>query len=328
MRRHHGSFLVLGITLALVPPAVTPPISVPGVRSVDIRNTDGSIERFTTIPTSSVFQTYGGRNAACTFSSPFAGVASDGQHYAANQVVSSRRWIFVEGLPLAVGEPNVTDPTVNRGPLNSAVRYFTVFCDSLDHSVGFIAVNARDPMLDPRTRVVSLYNGLQLVRPIVFRNPVVDRWGGLVTRYQSWLAITPPAWKAQRSNAATWRGWTLYLLTRPAALAFQVDFTPSTTRPSAAFHGVVACVPMNAAATIGPNSVPTMPSMPAQSPPGVNGPCRWTPPGPGSVTIQARISFHVTFWANGYTQALADYVWTSASTTFRTGELAAVNTNG
>jgi hypothetical protein len=36
----------------------------------------------------------------------------------------------------------------------------------------------------------------------------------------------------------------------------------------------------------------------------------------------------VTFWANGYTETLTDYVWTSAPTVFRTGELAAVNTNG
>ncbi len=54
----------------------------------------------------------------------------------------------------------------------------------------------------------------------------------------------------------------------------------------------------------------------------------WTPPGPGSVTIQARITYAVTFWANGYTEAQPDYVWTSPVATFDTGELAAVNTNG
>ena len=52
----------------------------------------------------------------------------------------------------------------------------------------------------------------------------------------------------------------------------------------------------------------------------------WTPPGPGNVTITARITYSVTFWANGYTEPTADYVWTSAPTTFVTGELIAVNT--
>jgi hypothetical protein len=313
MRRHHNFSCAFALVALLAP-------VVPGSRSVDIRNTDGSISRYTTIPTTSVFTTYGGRNAPCTYS-------------VGRRVVQSHRWIFVEGLPPVVGEPNPTDPSVNRGPLANAVRWFTVFCDSLDHAVGLIAVPSRDPMLDPRTRVTSLLNALRLVRPVVYRNPVVDRWGGLITRYQAWLAIQPAAWKAQRSNVATWRGWTMYLLTRPASLEFQVDFTPSPTRPSPAFHGIVACVPAN---TVSSNSgpvgsgtaLPAMPVLPSQSAPGVNGLCRWTPPGPGSVTIQARVVFHVTFWANGYTETLADYVWTSAPSTFRTGELAAVNTNG
>jgi hypothetical protein len=319
MRRHQRiscACALLALVALLIPAvarAATPVI--PGSRSVDVRNTDGSISRYTTIPSTSLFTTYGGRGAPCTFAR-------------GSQLVRSYRWIFVEGLPAAVGEPNPTDPTVNRGPLAGAVRWFTVFCDSLDHAVGLVAVPSRDPMLDPRTRLVSLYNGLQLVRPTVFRNPVVDRWGGLITRYQAWLAIQPPAWKAQRSNAATWRGWTMYLLTRPAALEFQVDFTPSASRPSPAFHGVVACVPMNTTPVASGTALPAMPVLPIQSSPGVNGACRWTPPGPGSVTVQARLVLHVTFWANGYTETLADYVWTGAPATFRTGELAAVNTNG
>lgn len=308
--------------------ASDPPVVVPGSRAVDVRDVNGGISRYTTIPSSSLFQTYGGRGSACTFTSPYGGTTSNGTPYAPNQIVKSYKWLFIEGMPEAMGEPNPTDPTVTRGPLSTAVRTFTVFCDSVYHFVAVIQVPARDPLLDPHTRLTTLYNGLQLVRPVVFRNPVVDRWGGLITRYQSWLAITPSAWRSQRSNAAVWRGWTLYLLTRPAALDFQIDFTPDPARPTPAFHGVIACIARNAAAGAGPASVPAMPAMPAQSVPGVNGACRWTPPGPGSVTIQARVTFAVTFWANGYTETLADYVWTSAPTTFRVGELAAVNTNG
>ena len=71
-----------------------------------------------------------------------------------------------------------------------------------------------------------------------------------------------------------------------------------------------------------------MPELPEQTEPGVTGVCMWTPPGPGTVTIQARITYSVTFWANGYTEPLTDYTWTSEPTTYRSGELSAVNTNG
>ena len=308
-------------------PVAPPPLVVAGGRVVDVRDTNGGISRFTTIPSTSAFRTYAGRNAKCEFASPFGGIASNGAVYAPYQLVRSSKWIFLEGLPAAIGEPNPTDPHVVKGSLATAVRHFTVFCDSLANGIAIIDVSARDPMLDPRTQLTNLFNGLRLTRPVVFRNPVVDRWGGLITRYQAWLAITPSAWRGRRSNAATWRGWTMYLLTTPAALEFQVDFTPDPTRASRPFHGVVGCIALGAPANGGSASVPAMPTLPIQSAPGVNGPCRWTPPGPGSVTIQARVIYHVTFWANGYTEVLADYVWTSAPTTFRTGELAAVNTN-
>jgi hypothetical protein len=52
----------------------------------------------------------------------------------------------------------------------------------------------------------------------------------------------------------------------------------------------------------------------------------WTPPGPGLVTITARVTYTITFWADRYTQPDDDYTWTSLPTTFVTGELTAVNT--
>ena len=67
--------------------------------------------------------------------------------------------------------------------------------------------------------------------------------------------------------------------------------------------------------------------MPDLTQPGVNWFCMWTPPGPGSVTIEARITYRVTFWASGYTEQLADYVWSSPPVTYPTGELSSVNTN-
>lgn len=307
-------------------PEPPPPLVVPGGRAVDLRNSTGGLSRYTTIPSSSAFRTYGGRGAPCTFTSPFGGTASNGATYLPGQVVESTRWIFVEGLPEAFGEPNVTDPAVSKGPLATAVRHFTVFCDSIVHFVGIVDVAARDPLFSPFNRLTSLYNALQLEQPVVFRNPVVDRWGGLITRYPSWLAVQPSAWRPQRSNPAYYRGWTLYLLTQPLALDFLVRFTPDPAQPSTPFDGVVACLARGGTPVSDAVALPAMPVLPVQTEPGVNGPCMWTPPGPGSVTVQARITYRVTFWASGFTEALPDYVWSSPAVTFSTGELSAVNT--
>lgn len=304
------------------------PVLVPGARVVDVRNGEGGLSRFTTIPSNSVFQTYGGRSATCTFTSPFGGTTSDGQRYLPGQLVHSKRWIFIEGLPEAIGEPNVADPSQQRGPLAAAVRWFTVFCDTVNHFVAVISVTSRDPMLDPRTRISQLYNGLLLERPSVAADPVVQRWGGAITRFPLWLAVQPSAWRVQRSNAALWRGWTMYLLATPTALDFAVRFTPDPTRPSAAYAGTIACVSPSRPATAGSSTFPRRPTLPEQSSPGANGPCTWTPGGPGSVTVQARITYRVTFWANGYTETLPDYQWTSATVAWPTGELSAVNANG
>ena len=336
MRARLARCVAFAVAVALMPLPVqatggigepTVPVLVPGARVVDIRNTSGGISRFTSIPSTSVFSTHGGRNAWCTFTATGAGITSAGQRYVAGQQVRSQRWIFIEGLPEAIGEPNPSDPGDTRGALADAVRWFTVFCDSVYHVVTVISVSARDPMLDPRTQVTNLYNNLQLERPVVFRNPVVDRWGGLITRYPTWLAVNPSAWRSQPSNAAMWRGWVMYLLARPVALDFVVVFTPDRAKPSTPFSGVVACV-VSGSSPVGSRwSLPAMPTLPTQAEPGVNGRCTWTPPGPGSVSVQARITYRVTFWANGYTEALRDYVWTSVAATYRVGELAAVNTN-
>jgi len=306
-------------------PAQPPPVAVAGARVVDLRDTNGSLQRYTTIPSSSVFRRHGG-GSSCSFTSPLGGIASDGQRYTAGQVVQSQRWLFIEGLPESFGEPTPKDPSIVKGPLSAAVRYFTVFCDSTNHFVTILTVPARDPMFDPHRRLDQLYNGLLLVRPVVYRNPVVDKWGGLITRYQSWLAVAPGAWKAQRSNVVAWRGWTMYLLAQPVAMDFVVDFRPDPSQPSTAFKGVVGCVARGTTPIASAVALPAMPTLPAQSAPGVNGACRWTPPGPGSVVVTARITYRVTFWANGYTESLPDYVWSSGGATFRTGELAAVNT--
>jgi hypothetical protein len=291
------------------------------------------LARQTSIPGGSTFATYGGnRTSTCQFTAATGGTTSNGAAYVAGQVVVSSKWMFREVPSSFSPEPSLSDNTlhgVSNGELAEAVRYFAVYCDTRFHLVrASIAVSVNDSMLDPRTRIANLYNGLQLERPVIYRNPVVDRWGGLVTRYPSWLAVQPSAWRVQKSNFDVYLGWTLLLLTEPKALEFEVNFVPNPDKPSPAFSGVVACVADATVAVADAVAFPAVPSLPEQTEPGVNGACMWTPPGPGTVTIQARITYAVTFWANGYTEQLADYVWTSAPGTFVTGELAAVNTNG
>ena len=304
-----------------------PPISATGADVVDIRNTSGGITRYTTIPNSSIFTTRG-RRGPCGFTAFAPGTTYDGQSYLAGQAVTSTRWMFIESKFQGRIDPNrPNQSSESYGPLSQVGRVFEVYCDTTAHHIDTIIVYSTDSMLDPRVRVTNLYNELQLVQPTVYRNPVVDRWGGLVTRYPAWLAIQPAAWDEQASNADYYRGWTVYLYLRPTALSFQVVFTPKPEQPSPAFNGIVACVTNPADVAADAVAFPAVPKLPDQSEPGINGDCMWTPPGPGTVTIQARITYDVTFWANGYTEALPDYTWVSEAATFATGELSAVNTN-
>lgn len=300
-----------------------PPIYVDGARAVDIRDADGGMSRYYSIPSASVFRTEGG-GGPCSFVATGAGTASNGEPYVAGQTVYSERWLFIEGTLPSFGEPTPDDPQV-IGPLDDAVRHFLIFCDSVYHLLGAIDVGSRDPMIDPRTQLTLMYDHLQLVRPVVFTNPVVERWGGLITRYPTWLAVLPPAWTAQRSMSVTWRGWTMYLLARPVAMSFAVGFQPDPERPSSPFLGTVPCIAYGVPPVLDGRSVPAMPELPEQSLPGVNGPCTWTPPGPGTVLVQARITYRVSFWANAYTEQQPDYVFGSVLTPFDAGELSAVN---
>lgn len=144
-------------------------------------------------------------------------------------------------------------------------------------------------------------------------------YGGLVTRYPARLAIGPEAWQLQWSSTRVDRGWELRLSAEPAALEFFVHFTPDVEKPSPASSGVVGCVEPGNGAGRGMAGLPATPHLPDQAEPNHTGPCTWTPPGPGSVTIQARMTYTVTLWTGQYTASLDDYVWTSEPSTFVTG---------
>ena len=174
----------------------------------------------------------------------------------------------------------------SNGPLETGVRTFTVFCDRAFYEVNRITI-VQVPLVDPlfavRSQLDSLRNALQLDRPIVFENPVVDTYGGLITRYPTWLAIEPGAWRTQRGNSIVYRGATLLLIAQPREMDFVVEFTPNPDKPSAPFRGIVSCVP-GESTDAGGGALPAFPVLPDQTEPGVNGACTWTPPGPGEVT--------------------------------------------
>jgi hypothetical protein len=337
------TWLMLAALLVPVPPPPAggandestrpPPVVLAGGRSVVTTNSTGGLQRHTLIPSTSVFGTYSSTSVrTCTFTADHDETRLSNNTVVPKGTVVTSSYLFVEaplpnptivgsaGLDLSFGIPD--------SPLADGMRSFGIWCDSNRYLVAFkglIDVSISDAFLDPIPRLAHLLNTLQLDRPTVFTNPVVDTYGGLVTRYPAWLAITADAWRIQQSPAEDYRGTTLLLIAQPRNLEFIVEFTPNPDKPSPAYRGVVGCVPA-IAATEQNDVIPPFPVLPDQTKPGVNGPCMWTPPGPGTVTVTASITYTITFWADGWTENQDDYTWTSDPTTYVTGELIAVNT--
>lgn len=312
-----------------------PPKVLDGARSVSVRTTTGGLQRFTTIPRTSIFTRHGGgATKKCSFVASRDGfVLSDGTTVPQGTRVTSN-YLFVEGFgapfplpPAAL--PEDTRPAPSRGALSNARRTFSVYCDRTWYEVnllGVISVPFTDVLFDPRSQLDRLRQSLQLERPEVVADPVVTELGGLLTRHPVWLSIRPSAWRTQQTEPVHYRGAILVLVAQPRRLDFDVDFRPDPTRPSPAFRGTVSCLTSPRATGAG-GALPARPELPIAAEPGVGGPCTWTPPGPGQVTVTARITYGITFWASGFTQAEDPYTWTSAPTTFTVGELTAVNTD-
>lgn len=309
-----------------------PPL-IPGSRQVHIRNSSGGMGVFTSIPGGSAFRSHGGGAAA---ECEGVGEGDDPETIDVvedQQPIRSTRWIFIEGIVVEVPLPIDFDAYEPEGPsLAETTRTFSVYCADTFYSAnfkGFIEVAATDPMLDPRTQLTNLYNGLQLEDLVVYENKVVGEWGGLVVRSPAWLAINGSAWRTQRSNPQYYRGWTLYLITVPTALDFEVVFVPDPDRPSTPFSGLIPCVGVeDDFPRVENTEFPSRPNALADfAEPGSNQDCEWTPPGPGEVTITARQTFAVSLWASGAVEPQPDYVWESPPVSFRVGELVAVNVN-
>jgi hypothetical protein len=300
-------------------------LNTSGASSVTYYDHNGGLHATTKIPGGSVMKRGGGGDR-CEFVANVAGVTYDKTPYNPGDTVHSTRWVFSEEVAIPSGEAPGPGAIVidTTGPLPR--RLVGIACDT-NHYLGTTWVEMNDPFWNPRPTAQQLRNDIQLVAPTVYTNPVVDRWGGLITRYPAWLAIHPAAWQTQQTPAATYRGWTMHLYTTPATLEFLVNFTPDPDKPSPKFAGTVACITDADTPVADGEALPAMPALPEQTTPGVNGPCMWTPPGPGTVTIQARIRYDVTLWVNGYQEPQPTYTYTGPVTAFDTGELTAVNTN-
>jgi hypothetical protein len=203
---------------------------------VSVRDANGGIQRLTAIPPTSGFATYaGGPTRTCSFTADRDDfLLSNGDRVPRGTVVTST-YHFVEGVAIAFDLPprvlpaDVTD-VASSGPLDSGLRTFTVFCDRVFYEINrvtIIQVPIVDALLDPRIMGDLLRNRLQLDRPVVFENPIVDTYGGLVTRYPAWLAIEPDAWRTQRGNSLVYRGATILLIAQPREMDFIVEFTPN-----------------------------------------------------------------------------------------------------
>ena len=309
-----------------------PPL-IPGSRQVHIRNASGGLGVYTTIPSGSAFRSHGGgAGAECSGVGP--GDDPDTLDVVEEvRAIRSTKWIFIEGVVAIVDIPAWLYEVEVVGPsLAETVRTFSVYCADTYYASnfrGFVQVPGTDPMLDPRPRLTSLYNDLQLEELSLYENDVVGEWGGLVVRSPAWLAIGGSAWRTQMSNVEYWRGWELALVTRPVALDFEVVFVEDPDRPSSLFSGVVPCVGAgDDFLRVDNTEFPSRPNALADfAEPGSNQDCEWTPPGPGEVTITARQTFAVSFWASGAVEPQPDYVWESSPVSFRVGELVAVNVN-
>jgi hypothetical protein len=244
------------------------------------------------------------------------------------EVTSTASWDLDRLQSALAGLPDLASGTVT----------FTLYCDGPDQPAEFrriVTVPVTDPVLDPRSRLDELWNRTQVAKPVLWRERVIEEWGGLVTRSPAWLALEPPSWQPVLSNVETWRLWTLRLALVPRSLSFTVSYMPApdgrgVTSP---YRVSVPCIATPASAPTGAEQVPPrpagLPTFSAET--GLRpelGACAFVPGHRGALTITPVITYATTFVANDFQEALPDFVREGDPTTFRVGELHAVNTRG
>jgi hypothetical protein len=213
--------------------------------------------------------------------------------------------------------------------LDSGERFFYVYCYYTDpangvrytHFVGPEFVPITDPFYGVRDLFLALRAGIHLDRSTVVPDPSVTAVGGLVTRHPSWFAIQASDWHVYAPPPTVSHGVSVGLIASPIALDFTI------TDPS----GRVTTIPCYGSTNRYPKSTdarypPRPANLPGWSEPGPGDrACVWTPGTVGTTTVVASITYRIDYYADGYGERGADYVWTSNPLTLTTGSLAVVN---
>jgi hypothetical protein len=257
-------------------------------------------------------------------------------------------WLYVAGVAAELPVELVSTDELDADRLRAVVDgladlatgtlTFSLYCDAPDQPAEFrrfVTVPLTDPVLDPRSRIDELWNRTSLTKPVLWRERVVDEWGGLVTRSPAWLALEPSSWQPVLSNVETWRMWTLQLVLVPRSLTFTVAYTPApdgrgTSSPSRlSLPCITTATPAPATAAQVPPRPAAFPSFSAAVGPRPElGACAFVPGHRGTLTVTPVITYQTTFVANDYRDPLPDFVWEGDPTAFQVGELHAVNTRG
>lgn len=196
-----------------------------------------------------------------------------------------------------------------------------------------ILVPPTDPVFGIDTRFDLILDSMAGIVPAssTVVDPIAAEWGGLVTRAPAWFAIASDTWRTVRSNPVLHRGWELHLEAIPIGLSFDLVYDDRDTTTIGDAAGRLRCVP-DAAPVDDGTSMPARPDLAALALPGVNGPCTWTPHGPGSVSSTPVVTYRIVRHAR-WRGVHAAEEWRARSpfdrrgitTTITTGEIRSVN---
>jgi hypothetical protein len=172
----------------------------------------------------------------------------------------------------------------------------------------------------------------QLPRSRSVADPVVDQWGGLVTRAPAWFAIEAAQWREVRSNERDHLGFLIQIVATPIALDFELVWDDADTAAVGDLAGTLSCIDHIDTPIADSAAMPARPVLPDLSFPGVQQSCTWAPHGPGAVTstpfVTYRIDRQITWrGTRSFEEWLPEspFRFRGTSTTWPTGEIRAVN---
>lgn len=330
------------------PPAQ--PTTFPGRATVKYFNESGAIVSETSIPSGSTFyRGSGGTKVPCEYTYY---ADDDGDHLTDPDAVPETRlsyqWRFTEttqqGQSLSdedwaalagMSGSSVEEVVSVYGEVDSAYRRFNVACVG-QHGSGqpaitrlqtAVLVSIRDDFWQLEQAIATLRDGVVLDRPRVATIPDGSMFGGLPVNMPASLQIDALPWQVYPSGSEVHRGYVSRLLVRPSRLEFTLAFVPDLGIPETL---TVPCLDDFTDEPDDGNIPRRDPTVPDFAEPGqYMGPCVWTPPRPGNVTIRATVAYSVTLVVAGppgtFVEPEEPFMWSSDPVTLRVDELRAVN---